>query len=470
MNSEQRDHFNELEAALEQRDDAQLAAFVENTRAADIAESFNLLDDEDRSRILFALPPRTAAEVVNLLDDAVRGDVVEEMDTEALVELVSNLPPDDAADVLAELSDEQADQVLEQLKAEQSEQIEELLEYGEETAGGIMTPDVTAVPATATVAEAVEQVRQAKTDEDLHEIFVVDDERRIIGTVPLRRLVTSRSSARLADLADPDPVVVSVHDDQETVVQAIRKYDAMEAAVVDTKGRLVGRITHDDVLDVAAEEAEEDVLRMAGTDAAEFETSSVFRAAKVRLTWLLPSMVGMMLTAHVLGMSKTAFSIALFGSLVLFVPLIGAIGGNSGIQTATVIVRGFAVGDLGSTRLSRAIAREGRIALVMAPIAAFTAWGLTTVSLPILGQLEGVTTEEPEPPGDSTASPRRIAMAVGIAMFAAILVSAALGIALPFTFRWLGVDPAIASGPLVTTLNDIISVSIYMVVAMLIAR
>jgi magnesium transporter len=458
--AEQRFH-EQLVATLELNDDQRLASVLQDARAADIAESFDLIDEGNRSRILFALPPHTAAEVVTLLDDAVRGEVVEDLDTEALTEIVSNLPPDDAADVLGELTDEQADQILDQLEEEQSDQIEELLEYDEQTAGGIMTPDVAALRANATVAEAIEYIRQAKTDEDLHEIYVIDDQRRVVGTVPLRKLVTTRPGTRLGDIAEPDPVVVSVHDDQETVVQGIRKYDAMEAAVVDGKGRLVGRITHDDLLDVAAEEAEEDVLRMAGTDAAELETSSVLRAAQVRLTWLLPSMLGMLLSASVLGLSKAAFSVVLFGSLVMFVPMIGAIGGNSGIQTATVIVRGFAVGDIGSMRLMRAIAREGRIALIMAPISGLAAWILARFSLPFLERLEGA---------DTVPDPQRVALAVGVAMSAAILVSATLGIALPFTFRRLGVDPAIASGPLVTTLNDVISVSIYMAIGLLIVH
>lgn len=460
--AQQEVRFHEdLVRTLESGDEDRLRDVLSHALAADIAESFDLLDDENRSRVLFALPPQTAAEVVTWLDDAVRGEVVEEMDTAALTELVSNLAPDDAADVLGELTDAKAEEVLEGLEDEHSEQIEELLEYEESTAGGIMTPDVVAVPATATVAEAVEQIRQAKTDEDVAEIYVVDADRKVVGTLPVRKLVTTRPWVPVAEIADRDPAVVSVTDDQEAVLQLIRKYGAAEAAVVDHKGRLVGRITHDDLLDVAEEEAEEDVLRMAGTDVAEFETSSVFRAARIRLTWLLPCMAGMLLSASVLGLSKTSFSVVLFSSLVLFVPMIGAIGGNSGIQTATVIVRGFATGDLSATRLKHVIAREGRIALVMAPISAMVAWSLARLFLPVLEKIEGIT--------DPMAHPARIAGAVGLAMFAAILISAGLGIALPFSFRRLGVDPAIASGPLVTTLNDVLSVSIYMAVALLVA-
>ncbi len=451
-----------LAGTLQDGDDAALARVLSEARAADLAESFDLLTDEDRSRIMFALPPGTAAEVVVLLDEAVRGDVIEELDTRSLTEIVSELPPDDAADMLGEMREDEAAQILGQMEAEQSEKIEGLLEYGETTAGGIMTPDVVAVSESNTVADAVECVRRASPDEDLNEVFIVDYNRKLLGTVPLRRLVTSPAATKLADICDRDHVAVYAQDDQETVVQIIRKYDAMEAAVIDTEGRLVGRITHDDLFDVAEEEAAEDLYRMAGTDPAEFETSSVFHAARIRLTWLLPCMAGMLLTATVLNQSRPGFELALFAALMLFVPMIGATGGNCGIQISTVIVRGFATGELASTKVIRALAREGRIALAMAPVCGVAAWALVSLVFPLFQQYAGDS--------DLSPDPGRVALAVGAGMTAAVLMAALLGIALPFTFRKLGFDPAIASGPLVTTVNDVVSVAMYMTLAMWLAQ
>jgi magnesium transporter len=462
MSAETQNLHNQLVTALESGDDSRLASTLTDARAADIAESFELLSDENRSHILFALPPHTAAEVIVMLDEAVRGDVVDDLDTESLTEIVSELPPDDAADVLGELSDSEIEEILEHIESEQSDKIEELLYYDEETAGGIMTPDVVAVPSSETVAGAVDHVRNATAEEELHEIYVIDADRRLLGTVPLRRLVTSPGSTKLEEICDPDVVTVFAADDQETVVQVIRKYDVMAAAVVDAENRLIGRITHDDLLDVADEEAAEDLYRMAGTDAAEFETSSLWNAARIRLTWLLPCMLGMLITASVLGVSKPQFNAALFAAIVLFVPMIGAMGGNSGIQISTVIVRGFATGDLGSTKFLRALAREGRIAIIMSLICGLVAWGLAAVSLPMLQSFD--------PNAGQSVNPARLAIAVGSAMSCGILTAAMLGIALPFSFRHFGVDPAIASGPLVTTTNDIVSVAIYMFLAMIIAR
>ena len=462
MVSETDSFHDRLTAALESGDDARLQQELLEARAPDIAESFDLLDDEERSRVLFALPPHTAAEVVVMLDEAVRGDVVEDLDTKALTRIVSEMLPDDAADVLGELTDKEAGEILEHMSDEKKSDIfEELVEYGEETAGGWMTPDVVAVSASATVADATQHVRDATQEEDLNDVYLVDEDRKPVGMVPLRRLVTNDPATKLVDICDRDPVVVYASDDQETVIQIIRKYDAMEAVVVDTDGRLLGRITHDDLLDVAEEEAAEDLFRMAGTDMAELETSSVFQAARIRLTWLVRCMFGMLVTASVLKMSEPRFDIALFASLVLFGPMIGAMGGNSGIQISTVIVRGFATGELASTKLLRALFREGRIALVMAPICGLTSWGIVTVFFPGFDSFQSNPVR--------LSDPSRGALAVGTAMTSAIMLAAFLGIALPFTFRRLGVDPAIASGPLVTTVNDIVSVALYMTLAIVIA-
>lgn len=450
-----------LHKALQLADDARLRATLLELRPADIADDFHSLGSEDRSRVLFALPSHTMAEVVVMLDEALRGEVVDDLDTESLTEIVSELPPDDAADVLGEMTDEESDEILDQMADEKSEKIERLLEYEEETAGGIMTPDVVAIPIDLTVGDAVRYVREATTDEDLHDVYIVDGDRQLIGTVPLRRLVTNPKSTGLGDICDRNPVSVFAGDDQETVLQVIRKYDVLEAAVVDADDRLLGRITHDDLQDVAEEEAAEDLFRMAGTDAAELERHSILHAARVRLTWLLPCMIGMMMSATVLGFAKPEFDPTLFLALVLFVPMIGAMGGNSGIQISTMIVRGFAVDEPGSNRWSRALLREGRIATAMAPVCGLIAWGLVYVTLPLFQKLEHTTVGLP--------SSERVAIAVGCAMTIAILLAGILGISLPYTFRRLGVDPAIASGPLVTTLNDVVSVSVYMILAFLIA-
>jgi len=446
--------------ALEAGDDARLREVLAEVRTADIAEVFDLLGDAERSHILIdILSSHKAAEIVILLDEAVRGDVVDDLDSESLTELVAELPPDDAADVLGELTDKESHEILEQIPDAISDRIEELLVYDEETAGGIMNTDVVSVAFDKTVKDAVEHIRQAAPEEELHRVYIVDGDQRLVGVVPLRHLVINPPQTRLEDICDRNPVYVNVGDDQETVVQIIRRYDVPTAAVIDENHRLIGRITHDDLLDVADEEAEEDMLRLAGTDPSELDTSSVFRAARIRLTWLLPCMCGTLGTAMVMMLASAEFDERLFAVLAMFVPMIGAMAGNAGIQTSTIIVRGFAIGELIGTKLSRVLLREGRIAITMAPICAAVAWVLVSLILPVFKEALTAGTD-----------PSHVALAVGISMGCTVLTAALLGIAFPFTFRRCGVDPAIASGPLVTTFNDIISVSIYLTLAMAIAR
>jgi len=445
-----------IEALLESADDQPLVRELEADRPEDIAEIFELLSDQDRSRIVFALPPRTSAEVISLLDEAERGEVVEELDNEKLTELVAELPPDDAADVIGELPKERGGEVLEHVPEEQAAKIEELLEYDEESAGGIMTPDLIALTGDTTVGESVRHVRAASPDEDLHQVYVIDSRMRLIGTVPLRLLVTNPKETRLAAICQPDPITVRADEDQEEVVRLFRKYDLAVVPVVDLADRLIGRITADDAMDVADEEAAEDLYRMAGTDPAEMDTASPVRAAAIRLGWLLPCMLIMTLTATVIALSESSFEAAIYGTVIAFVPMVGAMSGNSGIQISTVIVRGLATGDLADTRPGLALQREGLIALIMAPVCGIFAVLISRLGLPIL-QSVGVV--------QGSVNAGTVATAVGVGMTLAILIAGLLGIVLPFVFRRIGVDPAIASGPIVTTVNDVISVSVYLAIA-----
>lgn len=464
MIEDQKTWMRRIRSALEHPDHGQLRSALAEIRAADIAEVFGLLSEEGRSRILYAVPSHIAAEIFVLLGDAVRGDVVEDLPTEKLADLASDMAPDDAADLLGDMKPQESLAVLDRLPAEQSEEIGQLLTYDEETAGGIMTTKLPKMSADETVRDARRYLRDyTNIDEEPDEVYIVDQGGRLIGSVAIRQLVINRGDTPLRDVCDPDLVTVRVDDDQEVVVQLIRKYDASSAPVVDADGRLLGLITHDDLMDAADDEYEEDLLRMGGTDPAELESSSPLRAARVRLQWLLPCLVGMFITATVMAVFSKDFSPELFATLALFVPMIGAMGGNAGMQTTTVVVRGFATGELVDTRMWRAFLREGRIGFTMAVVCGVGAWGLVWLGLPFL---QWIGDFAPVGPAYSVG---RLVLAVGCAMFTAIFVAVLLGVAMPFTFRRLGADPAIASGPFVTTITDITSVSIYLTLAMWIA-
>ncbi|HUU86072.1 MAG TPA: magnesium transporter [Phycisphaerae bacterium] len=456
MQDEIQQLLDRIRGLLESPEDEPLQRALVEGRPEDIAEVFELLDDEERSRIIFALPPRSAAEIIALQDEADLGEVVEDLDDRKLTEIVAELPPDDAADLIGDLPEERVEEVLDRVSDEQAAKIEKLLEYDEESAGGIMTPDLIALTGDTTVGESIRHVRAASLDEHLNEIFVIDGKMRLMGTVPLRRLVTNAKETRLADICDPEPISVRADEDQEEVVRVFRKYDLSVMPVVDAENRLKGRITADDIMDVAEEEAAEDLYRMAGTDLAEAETASSARAAVIRLTWLLPCMLIMMVSATIIAYSQSHLPAGVFGAILAFIPMVAAMSGNSGVQISTVIVRGIATGDLAGTRIGLAFQREGVIALIMAPACGAFAATITALGVPLLRSLGIVA-------GGVNAS--AIARAVGLGMTVAILIAGSLGIILPFLFRRLGVDPAIASGPLVTSLNDVISGATYLIIA-----
>ncbi len=445
--------------ALEVDDVSRLAAQLEEVHPADLADIYSVLNDDHRSQLVFSLPPRATAALIAELDEAERSEAVEDIDDAELSEVVTELDPDDAADVLSELTDEQREYVLDQLPDEQSDRLEELLEYDEESAGGIMTPDLIALPQMATVREAVDAVRQAAEGADVHYVYTVDDENRLVGLVQLRRLVTSRDNTALASISVKDPVVVHVDDDQEGVANKMRKYDLTTVPVIDGDGRLRGQITHDDVLDIAEEEAAEDIYLMAGTAPEELEEVSSVRAASYRLRWLLACMIGTTISAMIVGSFNHAVPQEVYLAMVMFVPMMGAMGGNSGIQISTILVRSLATGDLAGTKIRLMIAREIPITLIMAPSCGAMAALITFVGMPFLQQWGMV---EPSVPRYLMTA------AVGCGMTVAILTASMLGMTLPYLFKKFGVDPAIASGPVVTTMNDIVSVLSYFVIGSLI--
>ncbi len=451
-----------LKTALSVGQEDILVAALAGERAADVAEVLPLFSDDDRSRIIYAMPPRTAAELIIMLPESVRGDVVDDLDGGKITEIVSELPPDDATDVVSELSDARTREVLDTIEPAKSDQIEALLKHEEDSAGGIMTTDVLKLPQDATVRDAVRHVRTYSASEDLHEVFIVDDEGRLAGSVDLRHLVTNPKDAQLAELADPRPHVVRVDTDQEEVLQRMRKYDLPDIPVVDHEGQLVGLITHDDILDVAGEEATEDLYRMAGTDPAEHETSSVIKAAGIRLPWIIGCMGVTTITGVVMAWQKAHFSPAVYVALSFFVPMIAATCGSSAIQISTVVIRRFAEGDVARGGLMRVMRRELPIATLIAIASAIVSASLVGFFLPMmLARLDPSLAAE--------INPRLVAIAVGVGMASAVVVAGSLGIGLPFLFQALGFDPAIASGPVVTGLNDVTSVLVYLSIASLIA-
>ncbi|MCD6392729.1 MAG: magnesium transporter, partial [Planctomycetes bacterium] len=359
------------------------------------------------------------------------------------------------ADLLAELPVAESKEVLEHIAQDHARQIKDLMTYSEDSAGGIMDPVVVSVSEDATVGEAINEIRSAEIDEDFFSVFVVNRRGEFLGDVRIRHLISRPESTTIKQFIDTDTIYVMADTDQEEVRNIFKKNDLIVVPVLDAKHRLVGRITADRVIEVAEEEAVEDMYAMAGTDAAELESFSILHAARIRMTWLLPCLGGTAITAVVALLFKNIFIQAdllyIFITAFAFAPMIAAISGNAGLQTSAVVVCGLATGDLAALRLGQVFAREVRVALIVA-LSCGLIGGVICAVLPGLISVGGI---EPY-------QHIRIVLAFATAMFSAIMVSTTLGLSLPFLFRKVGIDPAISSGPLVTTVNDAISVAIYL--------
>ncbi|MHC4119799.1 MAG: magnesium transporter [Planctomycetota bacterium] len=455
MIDEQRQLLDRIEHLLESEDSSALAQLLAEQRSSDIAEIVELVGNEQRRALFDAMERPTSAEVLEKVDEATRAELFDLLEDEELSSIVSELDPDDAADVLSEMPEEERAEVLETIPPAEVAEIKELMSYSEDSAGGIMDPHVISVREDATVGEAVSKIRAAEVDEDFFSVYVVSKAQRFLGSIRVRFLLTRPITTMVAELVDPDTLHVNVDTDQEEVRNIFSKNDLIVVPVLDRDRKLVGRITADRVIEVAEEEAAEDLYTMAGTDPDELDTVSVFHAARVRMTWLLPCLIGTGITVLVMTFFRNHNQV-IFLAAAAFVPMIAAISGNAGLQTSTIVVSGLATGHLVALKFGQVFTREVRIALLVA-LSCGVLGGIACAILINSGTAE------------STIEPGRLVFAFGTAMFSAIMVATTLGLFLPFVFRRIGIDPAISSGPLVTTANDSISVAIYMTLTLLLA-
>jgi len=468
MALEQRELLERVGELIESGQRAALKDLLAEQRSSAVAEVVELLDSDQQRAVFDVLDRPMAAEVLEKVDEATRSRLFELLSDEELTDLIAELDADDAADLLAELPEEESRDLLDHISSELATQIKDLMIYSEDSAGGIMDPAVIAVQEDATIGQAIARLRQAELDEDFFVVFVTNKVGQYLGNVRISRLVTRPEQTPIKDLIETDAIYVRVDADQEEVRNLFKKNDLIVVPVVDEEHKLVGRITADRVIEVAEEEAAEDVYTIAGTDAAELESYSVVHAARVRMTWLLPCLIGTGVTATVMIVFKNLFNASvtlqpIHGLVVAFVPMIAAISGNAGLQTSAIVICGLATGDLAAQRLGQVVLREVRVAALVA-----LACGVLGALL-CSGLIHSDFLARSTPTG-TVAEQAYIPVGFGLAMFTAIMVATTLGLFLPFVFRRIGIDPAISSGPLVTTANDSISVAIYLTLTLLLIR
>lgn len=420
----------------------QIPKFFEELHPADIAEIINHAPTSAHNLLFDLIDDEIKPDVLAELDDQAEADILEELSDEEISDIVEEMAPDDAADVLGELEDEQREEILDLMEDEESEEVRELLQYDEDTAGGIMTTDFVAVRASMTAGEAIDHISSLELEEPVYYAYVVDTEERLTGWIQLWELLKQTNrNLTLEELAEKETISVHTDADQEEVARLATKYDLSSLPVLDWQNKLVGRITVDDIMDVMEEEASEDIFKFAGSNESELEYSSPLHACKSRLPWLMVTLFAGFVSSIILKRFIDHHIVA----LSFFVPIIMAMGGNTGIQSSTLIIRGIAVGSISEKELFRLLLRE---------LAAGALMGL------ICGVIIGIWAKYMV--GTSSEIPALyLAFTVGVSLFSAMMFAAVFGAFAPLLLNRLKVDPAVASGPFVTASNDILALLIY---------
>jgi magnesium transporter len=437
----ERDLMEELHALLHDGEEEALEIFLRLVRPEDIAEWLDLLSLEDRQRIVGVLDHDAAGTVLTDTTPSIRAGLVEEIEPERLARIAEALPADEAADLIGELEVTESEQVLHHISKADEKVLRKLLTYPEDTAGGIMNPEVVALKPSDTVDDAIRFLRSADQDTVTAAVYTVDEESRLQGFVRLRRLVTARPAAQLGDIMSTDVISVSVETDQEEVADLVDKYGFMAIPVVDRNNRLVGAVTVDDVLDVIEEEATEDIYKMAGSSAEEEESASILHVARYRLPWLLVCLAGTQLSSFVLVLASR--EVGLYEQMSVFTAAIMAMAGNTSLQSSTTTVRRLALDTLPRARFLSHILREISVALLMGIVCGAVASALALLfhNNPLIG------------------------FALGPAMAIGMSAASLLGTAMPMVLDLVDIDPAVASGPLVSTINDSLALAVYFSVA-----
>ena len=425
-----------------------LKRILEKTHIADVAAVMRFMNTRERRATFDLLPDRDAmGELMAELDDNIVTDLASGLSDDLLVDLLERMSTDDAADVLGELPEDRSEELLRRLKGVDEDELEELLRYDEETAGGIMVPDFFALEQETTAEEAIRQLQAAADIEMVFYIYVVNEHGQLVGVVSLRQLVVCPPKTRLKDLMETEVISVRDDEDREEVARIVARYNVLAMPVVDEGARLLGLITVDDVIDVIRDEATEDFLKMAGVPGEDLlEAPSVGRSARVRMPWLMAAFVGGVGAALIIGSYEQALSQV--ASLAAFIPIIMGMGGNVGTQSSTLVVRGLATGQVDVRAFGKTVVREMAVGVLMGSI-----YGAFLAGVAVM-----VYQGDPANAGG-------LAGAVGLSVCASMTVAAVVGAGLPLVFHRLSIDPAVATGPFVTTVVDIAGILMYFAIA-----
>ena len=437
------DYLSTLNQLIDNKDEEQVRAKIEDLHPADIAELVGDLDDQEALFIMLLLDDETAADVLVELDEDQRHDLMELMPNEEIAKQLEQMDANDAVDVIQELDEEDREDVISHIDdVEQAGDIVDLLQYDEDTAGGYMSTEMIVVNENMSMPDCIKAMRQQAEDlDEIYNIYVVDDDNRLKGIFPLKTTITNPSASKIKHVMEPDPISVRTDTHIEDVALDFETYDLVSMPVVDSIGRLVGRMR----------EQSEDNYQMASGIWGDIETDdNVFRQVRARLPWLLIGLVGGIINALILGGGEgDADLLRVLPGLALFIPLIGGTGGNVGTQSSAIVVQGLANGSLDIKHVGKHLFKEFSTALINALVMGLLIF-LYTYFFPV---------------DDNSAKSYIAAAAVTASLFLVVMFASLFGTVVPLVLEKLKIDPAIATGPFVTVTNDIVGITIYMAIS-----
>ena len=446
---------------------------LQNMHPADLADILEELDDDARVSVIENLDEDVAAETIAEADQETQIQIIEDLDTKTASDIIEEMDPDEAADLLQDIDEGRAKEILEHMDLDEASDVRKLLQHDEFTAGGIMTTEYISIYDDFTVANTLSHIRLVAADIDnIYYIYVLDNDDRLKGIVSIREIICANPNELVADIMETDIVSVNASTPQEEAAGLVSKYDYMALPVVNDKQQILGVITIDDIVDVMQEEANEDIMKMAGTSDEELESDSPFQTCKARLPWLLITLCTGFVSSAILKIFMASFeSVAV---LVFFVPVVCGMGGNAGVQASTLAIRALSLGDeLSFREVLKKLWKEIASGALMGSVCGLIigAWAhylinSETTAKSATGAIANAVTEV----ASGTASvatdavlitPFYLSLTVGIAMLATMSFSTTYGALVPIIFNRFKIDPAVASGPFVTSCNDIFALIIY---------
>ncbi len=435
--------IEEIETLLEQGQRETLRERLTHVHPADIADLLDELEGDQAVAVFSLLSIEIGSEVLDETGSVIRQELVEKVDDEKLADMLDELPMDDAAEFLEDLPDLVSDRLLDLMEPEEAADVQKLLSYQEESAGRLMNRDVAALRRHWTVEETIAFLRSLEDAETLHYLYVVDAKDRLLGVLPLRTLIMSQPQATIDEIMVKNVVSVSYTADQEELAELVSRYDYFAIPVVDEQQRLLGVVTHDDVLDILEEEVTEDIQRLGGSEPLDqpYFAVSPFHVIRKRIGWLLLLFVAAIMTAKVLQFFEGALATVI--ALSFFVPLVTGTGGNAGSQTVATIIRAITLDEVRLYNLLDAWRREIFVAISLGLVMGICGFGVVTI---LTGDL-------------------RVAWVVSITLPLVVAWAVTIATIVPILANHFKIDPTVISGPMITTIVDASALLVYFLLA-----